>query len=179
MKKIAFILLLAGVVIVSGCTGTGEVVETGDYVSVDYIGELEDGTVFDTSIEEVAITAGDGVYSPLRSYEPLEFTVGEGQMIEGFDKGVLGMSVGESKTLVIPPEEAYGPYRDDLIQTIPIENLPVSETPYAVGDKLLTSYGQQVTITNVTDTDVEVDFNNPLAGKTLVFKITLVSIGQK
>lgn len=81
-------------------------VKNGDYVEVNYIGRLEDGTVFDSSIEEIARKAG--VYDPDREYEPLGFTVGEGMLIEGFEKGVLGMEAGERKELRIPPEKAYG-----------------------------------------------------------------------
>ena len=93
-------LFLIGVILTGGCTDTNTsgtadstVVKQGDYVSVDYIGELEDGTVFDTSLEDVAVEAG--IYNPNREYKPLEFTVGAGQMIAGFDSGVIGMAVGE------------------------------------------------------------------------------------
>ncbi|HII02767.1 TPA: FKBP-type peptidyl-prolyl cis-trans isomerase, partial [Methanosarcinaceae archaeon] len=72
-------------------------IESGDIISVDYVGELEDGTVFDTSVKEVAVEAG--IYNEQREYEPLTFTVGAGQMIKGFDEGVVGMKVGEEKTL--------------------------------------------------------------------------------
>ena len=82
------------------------VVKEGDTVAVDYVGKLEDGTVFDTSIK--AIAEKTPKYNANRDYSPLLFTVGAGQMIKGFDSGVLGMKVGEKKTLRIPPEEAYG-----------------------------------------------------------------------
>ena len=81
-------------------------VEKGDYVEVEYVGKLKDGTVFDASIEEVA--KDSGVYSSQRNYEPLGFTVGKGELIEGFEEGVKGMNVGEKKEVEIPPEKAYG-----------------------------------------------------------------------
>ncbi len=81
-------------------------VENGDYVEVNYTGRLEDGTIFDSSVEDVARKAG--TYDSGRKYEPLGFTVGEGMLIDGFEKGVLGMEIGEKKEIRIPPEKAYG-----------------------------------------------------------------------
>ncbi|MFP3871669.1 MAG: FKBP-type peptidyl-prolyl cis-trans isomerase [Candidatus Natronoplasma sp.] len=81
-------------------------VEEGDFVEVDYIGRFKDGTVFDSSIEEVA--EGSEYYDERREYGPLGFTVGEGEVIEGFEEGVKGMDVGEKKEIEIPPEKAYG-----------------------------------------------------------------------
>jgi FKBP-type peptidyl-prolyl cis-trans isomerase 2 len=82
------------------------VAKEGDTVAVNYVGKLEDGTIFDTSVKSIAETTPK--FNPNRDYSPLLFTVGAGQMIKGFDQGVLGMKVGEKKTLRIPPEEAYG-----------------------------------------------------------------------
>lgn len=182
MKKLTLFLILIGIVLVSGCasTDTGENMETvvkeGNYVTVDYIGELEDGTIFDTSIQDAAIEGG--VYNGNRGYEPLGFTVGAGQMIAGFDSGVVGMTVGEEKTLTLSPEEAYGEYSEERIQTVSLEELETVGIFPAVGDKLSTPQGV-VTVTDVTDTEVKLDYNHDLAGKTLIFKITLVSIGQE
>ncbi|MBW6470906.1 MAG: peptidylprolyl isomerase [Methanosarcinaceae archaeon] len=139
-----------------------EIVKEGDYVKVDYIGELEAGTVFDTSIGR----------------EPLGFTVGAGQMIAGFDNGVVGMAVGEEKTLTLPPKEAYGEYSEERIQTVSLEELKSVGISPAVGDKLGTPQGV-VNVIDVTDTEVKIDYNHELAGKTLIFKVTLVSIGQE
>lgn len=91
---------------------SNKVVEKGDAVSVHYVGKLDDGTVFDTSEKEEAMEAG--IYNEMRDYEPLKFTVGAGQMIKGFDEGVVGMKAGEEKILKIPPEEAYGEYVEEL-----------------------------------------------------------------
>ncbi len=81
-------------------------VANGNMIAVNYVWSLTDGAVFDTSLEDVA--RDSNLYNPVRPYQPLEFEVGAGQMIAGFDSGVLGMRVGETKTLIIPPENAYG-----------------------------------------------------------------------
>ncbi len=94
---------------VKPCVGFKEkimAVEDGDYVEVDYTGRLQDGTIFDSSIEEKAKKSK--YYDKNRDYEPLGFTVGEGQMIAGFEEAVKGMDVGEKKEVEIPPEKAYG-----------------------------------------------------------------------
>ena len=181
MKPLFLLLVGAVVVLLSGCLSTDspvevKVVKEGDYVRVDYTGKLEDGTVFDTSIKDDAIEAG--IYNQERDYQPLGFTVAAGQMIKGFDSGVVGMAVGENKTLIIPPEEAYGVHREDMVQTIPVAELTRAGITPVVGKKVSTSQGQTATITNVTDADVVIDFNHELAGKTLVFDIKLVSIGR-
>ena len=96
-----------------------EIVASGDKITVDYIGRLNDQEVFDTSVKTVAEAAGK--YSPQRNYdEGLSFTVGAGQMIKGFDEAVVGMKVGETKTIHIPAEKAYGAKRDDLIVRVPL-----------------------------------------------------------
>jgi FKBP-type peptidyl-prolyl cis-trans isomerase 2 len=176
-RKKLFLLLL-GIVFVCGCVTdrSTEVVEEGDGVRVDYVGKQEDGTIFDTSLKDVAIEAG--IYNQQRDYQPLGFTVGAGEMIAGFDRGVIGMVVAENRTLTIPPEEAYGSYREDLVQTRPREELTsVGITP-AAGAQISTIQGMVGTITTVTDTDVVIDFNHELAGKTLIFDVTLVSIDR-
>jgi len=88
------------------------------------------------------------------------------------------MAVSENKTLTIPPEEAYGAYREDMLKTHPIEELTTAGIVPVVGQKILTTQGQVGTIINVTDTEVVIDFNHELAGKTLIFDVTLVSIGR-
>jgi len=175
--------LLALILASSGCMDTGgngdsatKVVKEGDTVLVDYTGRLDDGTVFDTSIEDVAIEAG--VYNPGRNYQPLEFTVGAGQMIKGFDAGVVGMAVGEEKTLILPPEDAYGFYREDKVQTVSIEELEAAGITPVVGKKLTTSQGMG-TITEITNTSVVIDLNHHLAGKTLTFDVELVFIDSR
>jgi FKBP-type peptidyl-prolyl cis-trans isomerase 2 len=154
-------ILLLGAILISGCNAAQA--KNGDVVQVDYTGTLENGTVFDTSV----------------GGEPLNFTLGEGQMIPGFEQAVLGMKVGESKTVTIPADKAYGQYRDDLVQVINREDLPAGLDP-EVGEQLQgprPGGGTGIcTVTNVTNTTITVDFNNPLAGKNLTFEITLISI---
>jgi FKBP-type peptidyl-prolyl cis-trans isomerase 2 len=183
MRIATLFLTLMAIVLVSGCTDTNEgvqMVEEGDFVKVDYVGKLDDGTIFDTSIEEVAKEAGGDVYNPGRNYTPLGFTVGAGQMIPGFDKGVVGMEVGEEKTIVIPPEEGYGEYREDLVQSVPVDEFKeeIGIEPEE-GQMLMTSMGQQVVIKEVNETDVQIDYNHRLAGETLTFDVTIVSVGEE
>jgi len=158
-------ILLLGAILISGCNAEQNAAQAknGDIVQVDYTGTLEDGTVFDTS----------------EGREPLNFTLGEGKMIPKFEQAVLGMKVGESKTFTIPADEAYGPYRDDLVLVVNREDLPTGLDP-DVGQQLqmtLPDGGTSIgTVTNATDTTITVDFNPPLAGKDLTFEIKLISI---
>lgn len=135
----------------------------GDKVSIHYTGRLDDGTVFDTSEDR----------------EPLEFTLGEGKVIPGFENAVVGMAEGETKTARIPSDEAYGSRRDDLVLDVPQEQLPEDIEPQ-VGQRLQMQAGDgqtfQVVITDVGDETVEVDANHPLAGEDLTFDIELVEV---
>ena len=135
-------------------------VKNGDTVKVHYTGTLADGTVFDSSLER----------------EPLEFTLGAGQLIPGFEKTVLGMSAGESRTVTIPAEEAYGPYREEMVLEVPRTQLPADMQPQ-VGMQLQVGEeqgeGMVVQITQVSDTNITLDANHPLAGKDLTFNIQL------
>ena len=183
------ILLLVSTILGSGCMDNGtkgedngtkgedsQVVKSADKVQVDYTGKLENGTIFDTSKEDVAKQAG--IYIDGREYAPLTFVVGSGQLIQGFDEGVIGMKVGEEKTVTIPPEEAYGKYEEARIVDIPIEELNLtnrSELPEA-GQTIRDIYGNQFRVTAVNDTHISIDTNHPLAGKTLIFDIKVVSI---
>lgn len=151
-----------------------QIVASGDKIAVDYIGRLNEQEVFDTSVKTVAEAAGK--YSPQRNYdEGLSFTVGAGQMIKGFDEAVVGMKVGETKTVHIPAEKAYGARRDDLIVRVPLKE---------AGDTSGAKVGMQVvlwgmypaTITEITDSEIVFDANPELAGKDLIFDITIKSI---
>ena len=161
ISHIALVVILA-VVIVTGCAAAQA--KNGNTVQVHYTGKLADGTVFDSS-------AGR---------DPLEFTIGSGQLIPGFDEAVKGMKVGEKKTVTIPANEAYGPRRDDMIMEVPREKLPSDINP-EVG-MMLESTGKDggriiFTIINVSDNNtVTLDANHPLAGKDLTFEIELVKI---
>jgi len=176
MRELLFISAIAAILLISGCSTPAEVAEEGDNVTVDYVGELENGTIFDTSVEEVALEAG--IHNPDRTYEPLGFTLGGEGMIKGFDSAVQGMAVGEEKTVQLSPEQAYGPYKEELVRAVPLGDLPNTTTPYQIGDRLSTAYGRQVVIVDVNDTAAMIDFNHPMAGKTLKFNITLVSIEE-
>jgi len=137
--------------------------QKGDTVAIHYTGRLDDGTVFDTS----------------ESREPLEFTLGEGQVIPGFESVVEGMELGEEKTAVIPSGEAYGPRRDELLLKVARERLPEGLDP-DVGQHLemKTSDGQvvPVVVAHADDKDLVLDANHPLAGADLIFDIALVKI---
>lgn len=152
---------------------SNKVVEKGDAVSVHYVGKLDDGTVFDTSEKEEAMEAG--IYNKMRDYEPLKFTVGAGQMIKGFDEGVVGMKAGEEKILKIPPEEAYGEYVEEYARELPRD--AVDFVP-EVGMQLATETGLRGTVTEVGEENFVIDFNHALAGKTLTFKVKVISVEE-
>lgn len=175
-------LLLVSTILGSGCMdngskgGNSRIVKTGDTIQVDYTGKLENGTIFDTSREDVAKQAG--FYVNGKKYVPLTFVVGSSQVIQGFDEGVIGMKVGEEKTLKIPPEKAYGKYEEARVLAIPIKELNItnrSELPEA-GQTIRDMYGHQFKVTAVNNTHITIDTNHELAGKTLIFDIKLVSI---
>ena len=138
--------------------------KSGDTVRIHYTGTLSDGSVFDSS---------DG-------REPLEFTLGAGQVIPGFDAAVDGMAVGDRKVAEIPADEAYGPRHDQAVQDVPRADIP-AEIPLEVGLQLQmqspTGQVMPVTVTAITDDAVTLDANHMLAGKDLTFAIELVSIG--
>ena len=146
-------------------------VKNGDTVKVDYLGTTE-GKVFDTSIQAEAKKAG----LPLRpSYEPLQFQVGGGQVVPGFDKAVLGMKVGEEKTVVLPPADAYGESDSRAIVEVPRGQFDNSSEP-KVGLQVMSPQGYPGVITKIDAQNVTMDFNHELAGKTLTFKIILREI---
>lgn len=137
--------------------------KTGDTVAIHYTGTFEDGTQFDSS-------AGR---------EPLEFEVGGGQMIPGFDKAVEGMAVGDTKSVRLEPEEAYGPHYAELVQQVPRSALPEDLDPeegMALQTKGLDGEMAVFVVTGVTTDEITVDANHPLAGKVLNFDIELLSI---
>ena len=138
-------------------------VKKGDTVKVHYHGKLEDGTTFDSS----------------EGREPLEFEVGSGMVIAGFDNGVTGMVAGDKKTVHIPVEEAYGPANEDMIMEFPRNRFPEEMIP-EVGMQLNMNNGQghtiPVVIVEVKEEVVILDANHPLAGKDLIFDLELVEI---
>lgn len=138
--------------------------KSGDTVKIHYTGTLDDGTQFDTS----------------SGRDPLEFQLGGGQVIPGFDSAVTGMAVGESKSVRIEPDEAYGPRHEQLVQQVPRSALPDELEPQVgMGLQSQGPDGQvmMLTVTAVEDENITVDANHPLAGQVLNFDIELVSIG--
>ena len=137
--------------------------KSGDTVRIHYTGTLDDGTQFDSS----------------SGRDPLEFSLGGGQVIPGFDAAVSGMSIGESKSVTIAPEDAYGERHEKLVQQVPRNILPEDMEP-AVGIQLQSQSpdGQvmNLVITEVVEDTITVDANHPLAGFALTFAIELVEI---
>lgn len=150
-------------------------ISDGDTVTFEYTGRLQDGTVFDTSREDVA--EEEGIADDQRDYEPLTAEVGAGAVIEGMEDGLVGLDAGESDTLEIPPEKAYGERTDERVQEFETEQLVemLGQRPEE-GDQLQAQNGQRGTVTHVDDDVVKVDFNPELAGETLVFDIEVVDV---
>lgn len=137
--------------------------KSGDKVTIHYTGKLADGTIFDSS----------------EGRDPLPCTLGSGQVIVGFEEAILGMSEGESKTVTIPQDKAYGPHDAEKVIDFPVSQIPEDITPEVgmqlqlqnpAGEPLL------VHITKVGEENVTLDANPPLAGHDLTFDIQLVSI---
>jgi len=135
----------------------------GDTVRVHYTGRLEDGTVFDSSLER----------------EPMELILGAGEVIPGFEQAVVGMSPGESKTFTVPAEQAFGPYREELVYEINRSLVP-PDLHLEVGQQLALRQPQgpsiRVTVTEISESTVTLDANHPLAGEDLTFDVQLVEI---
>lgn len=135
----------------------------GDKVQIHYTGKLTDGTVFDSS---------DG-------RDPLEFTLGQHQVIPGFEEAVVGMETGQSKTVTIECDQAYGQRTEDRIMTVALKDLNLDFSPKK-GDQLTLQrqdgHQMMVTVTEINESDMTLDANHPLAGKDLVFEINLVAV---
>lgn len=136
--------------------------ESNKTVKVHYTGSLSDGTVFDSS----------------REREPFEFVLGANQVINGFDNAVAGMAIGETKSVTIPVEEAYGPYHEEMVHEIAYSQFAEGVKP-EVGMQLQSEGGEGhppmvATITAVTEESVTIDANHPLAGQDLTFEIELL-----
>lgn len=152
----------------------GKLVNKGNTITVDYVGRLDEETVFDTSVESIAQACGK--YATGRNYsEWLSFVVGAGQMIAGFDKGVEDMKVGETKTITIPAKEAYGERSEANMIKVPREQVP-NVDQLEKGMKLMSSNGQAFTVYAIDSKEVTLDANHELAGKTLIFDITIKSV---
>lgn len=136
--------------------------KNGDLVKVNYEGKLKDGTIFGSSLED----------------EPLEFKIGDGNLIPAFEEAVIGMDLKDSKTIEVPCKEAFGEYRDDLVLSVSRSQLPPDLEP-KVGEKVELMREDMTfaaEITNISDDEITLDVNHPLAGKDLTFDIELVEI---
>lgn len=137
--------------------------EQGDTVAVHYTGTLDSGETFDSS----------------RGREPLEFTVGGGQVIPGFDRAVTGLGVGESREVRLDPDEAYGQAREDLVVPVPRSQFPPEGEPEVgqqVQVQIAPGQNRVARITEVGDSEITLDLNHPLAGQALTFAVELVDI---
>ncbi len=152
---------------------TEKTAKNGDTLKVNYTGKLENGEIFDTSIEEVAKEAG--IFSPEREYQPLTIKLGFGQVIPGFEKALMGMKEGEKKEVVIPPEEGYGVEREELFAPVDMGLFREAGIVPEVGMLIETNMGIG-RVHEVGENEVILNFNHPLAGKTLIFEIELVEI---
>lgn len=155
---------------------SGKTVKKWHKITVHYIGRLDEETVFDTSIEEIAKACGK--YMTGRNYnEGLGFEVGAGQMIAGFDQGVEGMSIWQTKTIYIEAKDAYGERSETNVIKVPREQIPDTDK-IEKWMKLMSSNGQGFTVIAVDDKEVSLDANHELAGKSLIFDITVQSIQE-
>lgn len=137
-------------------------VQNGDTVTVNYTGKFEDGTVFDTSMVE--------------GREPIKTKLGEGNLISGFENGLIDMGVGEKKTITINPTDAYGEYNEQMIQEVPKTQMP-GEVEVGITLQADTQMGTiNFVVKEVKEETVVLDANHPLAGKTLVFDLELVDV---
>lgn len=135
----------------------------GDTVRVHYTGKLEDGTVFDSSLKR----------------DPLQFEIGKGRLISGFEQAVVGMSPGESRTAKVAVDKAYGPRREEMVLKVDRSKFPEDKEPQVGQQYEMPQEGGQKAIVMVTDVsgeNVTLDGNHPLAGKNLVFDIRLLEI---
>ena len=158
IAAVAAIAIIIGVIYMAAGNASAQVVAVGDNVSVYYTGTLTNGTVFDSNVGK----------------SPLNFTVGAGEMIKGFDQGVVGMRLNENKTLTLPPDEAYGNVNPSLVVQVPRSQF--GNSTVAVGMRVQSSSGAVGVIKAVNASNVTVDFNSELAGQTLIFQVKVVGI---
>ena len=153
-------------------------IATGDSVTLEYTGRLDDETVFDTSRKSIAEETGLAEAQPDREYAPLTVEIGAEQVIEGMEEGLIGLEAGTTETLSIPPEKAYGERSEERIQQFETEELRGmlgGQTPEE-GSYLESQSGQHGEVVHVDEEVVRVDFNPRLAGETLTFEIEVIDV---
>lgn len=150
-------------------------VQTGDTITVDYIGSTQDGTIFDTSIQSIAKKAWSWVFQEWRPYEPMTFTVGKDPMVKWFTDGVVGMYVWQTKKVTIKPEDWYWLRDPNKIAVVSIADVP-NWTWLSTGDSVFDPAGQPYKIVGLSWGNLLIDTNHKLAWETMIFEITLKEI---
>lgn len=152
-------------------------IATGDSVTLEYTGRLDDETVFDSSRESVAEEAGLADAQPDREFAPLTVEIGAQQVIEGMEEGLIGLEEGDTTTITVPPEKGYGVWSDDQVTEFDTDELAemLGQMPDE-GAYLEAQNGQHGEITHVDDETIRVDFNPELAGETLTFDVEILDI---
>ncbi len=163
--------------------------QQGDKVTINFVGSLEDGTIFDSTHEsgecdDETCDTGDCESEDCGcgcdETGPMELTIGGGEFFPQIEEALVGMSVGEKKTVQVPAVEAFGEYDAEKVFTVPRSDLPADMEPEVGNEYILTNDDEEdfgVTVTEVTAEDVTFDSNHPLAGEDLSFEVELVSIG--
>lgn len=154
-------------------------ISDGDDVIIEYVGRLEDGTLFDTSDRGLAEETGLASEHPDRAYEPLTVNVGEETVIEGLEEALRGLEEGDSTAVRIPPEKAYGPYKDSRIAEYDREAFEemMGDRTLEIGFEVeAKDSGLPGEVSEIKDDSVVVDFNHELAGETLEFEIEVVDV---
>ena len=153
-------------------------IEPGDEVCFEYVGRLPDGTVFDTSRKEVAENAGILEAHEDWEYDPVKAEIGEGQLLEGLEEGLVGLGKGDTELIIVPPEKGYGESEDDLIQTFERSSFEekLGEMESELGMHIRTKEDGAGELVAVDSETVDIDFNHPLAGITLEFEIEILDV---
>jgi FKBP-type peptidyl-prolyl cis-trans isomerase 2 len=135
-------------------------IKEGSKVKVHYTGKFEDNNVFDSSTGK----------------DPIEFVVGEGNLILGFEQGVMGLSAGDKKTVELEPEQAYGPYNEELVNQVPLDRVPEGVQAGQMLEAQTEAGPIPVVVTDVNEETVTIDANHPLAGRKLIFELEIVEV---
>jgi FKBP-type peptidyl-prolyl cis-trans isomerase 2 len=153
-------------------------IQEGDSVTISFIGRLDDGTIFDTTNEALAEAEGLAEESPDRDFQPLKLTIGNGRVIEGLEAELKGMEAGDQKTLRIPPDMAYGEYKEDRVVGYDRDEFEemIGDLELREGFEVETEDGLPGRVIDIGPEVVTVDFNHELAGELLEFEIEILSV---